>query len=317
MRRAWLVVCLAVIGCGGQAPDLFEVRRSGADRNANLTLLVSDGGTVTCDGHEHPISNEQLLAARGLARELAQQAELNLALPPGPTPVLSYRVRMAGGEVVVCGYLAPAAAVVQQADRVHLGRQRGRLRDLAPLTASSASAAPSSAARSAGRARRGAPRARTTRRRRPASSSSRPAAVAVTSVARASSGCGSRVTSPARSSAVTIRVIVGERTCSASASRPTVSGPPNTTTLAPKAGRAAVRPRRPRGARRAAGGSPPNGACPRARNSIALLPIVDGPRDGHHLGRLQERPARAAGARQRPRRARRLGAVAVAVPPPP
>ena len=28
-------------------PDLFEVTRSGADRNANVRLLVSDGGTVT------------------------------------------------------------------------------------------------------------------------------------------------------------------------------------------------------------------------------------------------------------------------------
>ena len=99
MRRAWLVVCLAVVGCGGQAPDLFEVRRSGSDRNANLTLLVSDGGSVTCNGHEHPISNERLLDARQLARELAPQAELNLALPSGPTPVLSYRVRLAEGEV--------------------------------------------------------------------------------------------------------------------------------------------------------------------------------------------------------------------------
>jgi ferredoxin len=99
MRRAALVLCVALAGCGGQAPDLFEVKRSGTDRNANLTLLVSDGGSVTCNGHEHPISNERLLEARQLARDLAAQAELNLALPPGPAPVLSYRVRVAEGEV--------------------------------------------------------------------------------------------------------------------------------------------------------------------------------------------------------------------------
>jgi hypothetical protein len=99
MRRIVLLVCVVLAGCGGQAPDLFEVRRSGADRNANLTLLVSDGGSVTCNGREHPISNERLLEARQLARDLAEQAELNLALPPGPNPVLSYRVRLAEGEV--------------------------------------------------------------------------------------------------------------------------------------------------------------------------------------------------------------------------
>ena len=118
-------------GCGAPAADLFEVHRSGADRNANLTLLVSDDGTVTCNGRKHPISGEQLLDARQLARELSPQAELNLALPPGPTPVLTYRVRLAGGRGVVRRHVAPAPAVVQQADRVHRGRQRERLRDLA------------------------------------------------------------------------------------------------------------------------------------------------------------------------------------------
>lgn len=93
------MLCALLAGCGGQAPDLFEVRRSGADRNANLTMLVSDGGSVTCNGREHPISNERLLEARELARELAPQAELNLQLPPGPNAVLSYRVRLEPGEV--------------------------------------------------------------------------------------------------------------------------------------------------------------------------------------------------------------------------
>jgi hypothetical protein len=99
MRRAALL-CLLLAGCGGSAPpDLFEVKRSGADRNANLTLLVSDGGSVTCNGREHSITNQQLLEARELARELSPQAELNLQLPPGPNSVLSYRVRLEAGEV--------------------------------------------------------------------------------------------------------------------------------------------------------------------------------------------------------------------------
>ena len=98
MRRAVLLLALTLAGCGSPAPDLFEVKRSGADRNANLTLLVSDDGTVTCNGGKRtPISNETLLRARELERDLSEQAELHLVLPPGPNAVLSYRVRMQAG----------------------------------------------------------------------------------------------------------------------------------------------------------------------------------------------------------------------------
>ena len=112
---------------------------------------------------------------------------------------------------------------------------------------------------------------------------------------RASSGCGSRVTSPACSSAVTIRVIVGR------ADLLGLGEPPDRQRAAehdharaPRAAPAGAPPRRPRGARRAAGGSPPSEACRRARNSIALLPILDGPR--RPSPRTTSRhPARAAG----------------------
>ncbi len=101
MRRlVTLLGCAVLAACGGSpAPDLFEVRRTGSDRNANLTLLVSDDGSVTCNGRKHPIPGDRLLEARALERELSPQAELNLALPPGPNPVLSYRVRLEAGEV--------------------------------------------------------------------------------------------------------------------------------------------------------------------------------------------------------------------------
>jgi hypothetical protein len=97
MKRLALLALL-LVGCGSPAPDLFEVKRSGADRNANLTLLVSDDGSVTCnDGKRRPISNETLLRARELERDLSEPAELHLVLPPGPDPVLRYRVRMEAG----------------------------------------------------------------------------------------------------------------------------------------------------------------------------------------------------------------------------
>jgi hypothetical protein len=98
-RAAAAVALLLLTGCGTASPDLFEVRRSGEDRAANLALVVSDGGTVTCNGQEHALDADRLLTARELARELAEQAELGIELPPGPGAVLSYRVRMEAGTV--------------------------------------------------------------------------------------------------------------------------------------------------------------------------------------------------------------------------
>jgi hypothetical protein len=101
MRRALALVlaCAVLAGCGSPAADLFVVERSGADRNANLTLLVSDDGTVTCNKAKHPIPGDLLLEARELERRLSEQAELNLALPAGPNTVLSYKVRMEAGTI--------------------------------------------------------------------------------------------------------------------------------------------------------------------------------------------------------------------------
>jgi hypothetical protein len=95
---ALLAAALAA-GCGSPPPDLFVVKRSGADPNANLELLVSDGGSVRCNGEEHPIDAELLLTARQLVRDLAPQAELGIELPPGPGTQLSYRVEMEKGTV--------------------------------------------------------------------------------------------------------------------------------------------------------------------------------------------------------------------------
>ena len=75
------------------------VQRSGADANANLELLVSDGGTVRCDGEEHPLDADRLLTARQLNRDLARQAELSIEPPPGPGSVLSYRVELETGTI--------------------------------------------------------------------------------------------------------------------------------------------------------------------------------------------------------------------------
>ena len=97
MKRLVVLAALVLAGCGSPSADLFLVNRSGSDRNANLTLLVSDDGTVTCNGKKFEIPNEKLLDARKLTRELSPQAELHLVLPPRPGAVLAYKVRMEAG----------------------------------------------------------------------------------------------------------------------------------------------------------------------------------------------------------------------------
>ncbi len=107
MRGSWwcrtaaaLAAVLFAAGCGQPAPDLFAIERSGADAAARLTLVVSDGGTVTCDrGEPRALDADRLLAAREIARQLEEPTALGLELEPGRDPVLSYRVRSAGGVV--------------------------------------------------------------------------------------------------------------------------------------------------------------------------------------------------------------------------
>jgi hypothetical protein len=103
VRRALAVVvaaALAASGCGAPSADLFEVKRSGADRNANVDLVVNDGGTVTCNkGKPKALPGEELLTARELARQLEKQASLSIELPAAKNSILHYVVRTESGRV--------------------------------------------------------------------------------------------------------------------------------------------------------------------------------------------------------------------------
>ena len=101
MRRqlALLLAGAALAGCGSPPPDLFEVQRSGSDPNANVNLVVSDGGSVTCNGTQHALDADRLLTARQLERDLEPQAELGIQLPQGANGELAYKVRMEAGSL--------------------------------------------------------------------------------------------------------------------------------------------------------------------------------------------------------------------------
>lgn len=100
MRRLGAaVLALALCGCGSAPADLFSVERTGEGAGADVRLVVSDGGAVTCNGAEHPLDGDRLLTARQLQRDLAPQAELGIELPPGPGFQLAYRAGMEEGSI--------------------------------------------------------------------------------------------------------------------------------------------------------------------------------------------------------------------------
>ena len=100
MRKVLVLSALLLAGCGTPSPDLFEVTRTGRDVNANVKLLVSDGGFVTCnEGEKKALDGPRLLEARDVARELNAQAELAIDLPPGEGFTLRYRVKTEAGTV--------------------------------------------------------------------------------------------------------------------------------------------------------------------------------------------------------------------------
>ncbi len=100
--RRFAVVAAAglLAGCGQPSPDLFIVTRSGEGPNDDITLVVNDGGTVSCDGGApRRLDGDRLLRARELSRELAAAADLGLELPARDDALLTYSARLEAGTV--------------------------------------------------------------------------------------------------------------------------------------------------------------------------------------------------------------------------
>lgn len=92
----------ALAGCGGTAPDLLVIERTGSIPGARLTLRLTDDGRVSCNGGPlADITSQQLIDARQAVRDLEGEdeevgpADRNLRLPPGPEngpdSILAYR----------------------------------------------------------------------------------------------------------------------------------------------------------------------------------------------------------------------------------
>ena len=95
-----LVLAAGLAGCGlsVQSPDLFLLTRTGAGHK--LTLLVSDDGTIRCDGGSaKPLPDKLLLQARDLATKLNGDANRGMDIPRTPQSVAVYRVRVQKGTI--------------------------------------------------------------------------------------------------------------------------------------------------------------------------------------------------------------------------
>jgi hypothetical protein len=94
------VLLAALAGCGTPSKDLFLVERSGEGPGASLTLLVSDDGSVRCNGEKpKDMGSKRLIDARGIEHDLVDQGDEQKVFRPGKNSVLSYTVRFEDGTI--------------------------------------------------------------------------------------------------------------------------------------------------------------------------------------------------------------------------
>jgi hypothetical protein len=102
------LTAFVLAGCAGGTPsaDLFVVKRSGTVPGAKLTLLVSDGGFVRCNGgDEREITSAQLIDARAMLRDLEGEQDedgpidKDVTLAPRANSIMRYEVRGEDGHV--------------------------------------------------------------------------------------------------------------------------------------------------------------------------------------------------------------------------
>jgi hypothetical protein len=102
VKRLLLAVALGAVlaGCGlsVQSPDLFLLTRTGA--GGRLKLLVSDDGTIRCNGGAaKPLPDKLLIQARDLTTKLNDDAKHGMRIPRPPQSVATYTVRLQHGTI--------------------------------------------------------------------------------------------------------------------------------------------------------------------------------------------------------------------------
>ena len=101
MRRLVATAALLAAGfasaCGTETADLLVVERAGKLPDAKLTLLITDGLIVECDGVERDLPNDLLLDARDLTTRLLPILDDDLSLPVPQAALLRFRVEGESG----------------------------------------------------------------------------------------------------------------------------------------------------------------------------------------------------------------------------
>jgi hypothetical protein len=115
-RAAVAAAALALTGClDVRSADLFLLTRTG--QGSKVTLLVSDGGTIRCNGAKsRPISNSALIAARDLADNLSSDAQEGLTIPKGSGSVYYFTIKLQQGTVSFPDRAAAGRKALAQAE---------------------------------------------------------------------------------------------------------------------------------------------------------------------------------------------------------
>jgi len=92
---------MLLASCGTQtSADLYLVKRTGKIPGANLTLLVTDNGSVRCNGGPpRPLPNDMLLQSRELTKQLAEDQAKPIPLIGVPNSIYDFTVTFGAGKV--------------------------------------------------------------------------------------------------------------------------------------------------------------------------------------------------------------------------
>jgi hypothetical protein len=100
-KLLFLFLAAAILaGCGlnVKSADLFLLQRTG--QPGRLSLLVNDGGTISCDGGKaRPLPDPLLIQARAIASDLDKDAKASLKIPPSRGSVGLYTIKLQDGTI--------------------------------------------------------------------------------------------------------------------------------------------------------------------------------------------------------------------------